>query len=325
MIQFLTTRGHEYTVKNLVRRKMLGATVPRCTVQNYDQFLRRKDVTCGVYIFTDMERLAPHELRLVAEAYNALAGDGRCRVLNNPARVMGRYELLRKLRQEGVNEFDVIRADECRWPSTYPVFIRYEHDHNRPLSTNLIHDRQELTVTLENTRAAGISLRGLLIVGYAAEAFDGPWFRKFNTFRVGSEVFAHHIVVEYSWVVKYGTDIKLPEEYKMYEQAFVKANWNADLLRRVFDVADIEYGKADWGIVADKMQVYEINTNPQISADGGPNPTRQATLAMSTKKFCESLAALEKCECEGRVRIGGKVLEDWRKGKAWYERAEKRP
>ena len=51
-----------------------------------------------------------------------------------------------------------------------------------------------------------MSLRGLLIVGYAAEAFDGPWFRKFNTFRVGNEVFAHHLVVEDSWVVKYGKE-----------------------------------------------------------------------------------------------------------------------
>ena len=140
-----------------------------------------------MYIFTDMDRLTPYELRVVAEAYAVLATDGRCCVLNNPARVMSRYELLRSLREEGINEFDVIRADERRWPEQYPVFLRHEQDHGRPLSTDLLHNREDLASALKNARAAGISPRGLLIVGYAGEAFDGPWFRKFNTFCVGKK------------------------------------------------------------------------------------------------------------------------------------------
>jgi hypothetical protein len=327
MVRFLTTRGHEYTAKDLVEGKMEGASVPPCTVENYDQFLRKKKAPCGAYIFTDMERLTPWELRVAAEAYGVLAGDGRCHVLNNPARVMSRYELLRNLREEGINDFDVIRADERRSPERYPVFLRHEQDHGRPLSTDLPHNREELAAALKKARAEGFSLRGLLIVGYAAEAFDGPWFRKFNTFRVGREVFAHHMVVEDSWVVKYGKKgVKLPEEYKVFEQKFVKENWNADVLRRAFEIAGIEYGRADWGIVGGKVQVYEINTNPHISGDpGSTNPTRRATLAMSTKKLCESLAALGNGTSRGTVKIEGKLLEGWRKGKKWYERAERRP
>lgn len=327
MLRFLTTRGHEYTAKKLVEREMEGAIVPPCAVENYDQFLRRERVPCGVYIFTDIERLTPWEVQVVAEAYGALAGDGRCQVLNNPALVMSRYELLRNLREEGINDFDVIRADECRWPERYPVFLRHEDDHGRPLSTDLFHNKEALAAGLERARVDGISLRGVLIVGYAAEPFDGKWFRKFNTFRVGTEVFAHHVVVEDSWVVKYGNEtVKLPEEYKVFEQEFVKGNWNADVLRRVFEMAGIAYGRADWGVVNGKVQVYEINTNPYITADpGGPNPTRRATIAMSTKKLCDGLAALGNGTSKGKVSIGGKLLEEWRKGKKWYERAELRP
>jgi hypothetical protein len=327
MVRFLTTRGHEYTAKHMVENDMGGAMVPPCSVENYDQFLRKKEVPSGAYVFTDMERLTPWELRVVGEAYGALAGDGRCRVLNNPARVMCRYELLRNLRAEGINDFEAIRADERRWPEGYPVFLRHEQDHGRPLSVDLLQNRQELAAALEKARAEGISLRGLLIVGYAAETFDGPWFRKFNTFRVGSEVFGHHLVVEDSWVVKYGKEgVKHPEEYKAFEQDFVKENWHADVLRRVFEIAGIEYGRADWGIVGGKVQVYEINTNPFLSGDAGsPNPTRRATMAMSTKKLCESLAALENETKERTVKMGGRLLEEWRKGKKWYERAERRP
>src|SRR6202022_669824 len=244
-----------------------------------------------------------------------------------PSSAMCRYELLRNLREEGINEIEAIRADERRWPERYPVFLRHEQDHGRPLSAELLKSHGEWAVALEKARMDGMSLRGLLILEYAAEAFDGPWFRKFNTFRVGSEVFAHQVVVEGSWVVKYGKEgVKFPEEYKVYEQDFVKGNWHADVMRRVFEIAGIEYGRADWGIVRGKVQVYEINTNPFVSGDAGStNPTRKATIAMSTKKLCESLAALGSGTKKGTVKMEAKLLEEWRKGKKWYERAERMP
>ena len=129
-----------------------GRSVPPCAVENYDRFLRKREVPCGTYIFTDIERLTPWELRVVAEAYHALAADERCRVLNDPARVMTRYELLRNLREEGINDFDVIRADERRWPARYPVFLRHEQDHGRPLSADLLHNREELEAALKKAQ-----------------------------------------------------------------------------------------------------------------------------------------------------------------------------
>jgi hypothetical protein len=327
MVRFLTTRGHEYTVKHLVEGTMGGEKVPPCSVEAYDHFLRRKEVAVGNYIFTDIERLTPWELRVLAESYGVLAGDGRCRVLNNPARVMTRYELLRNLRVEGINDFDVIRADERRWPEKYPVFVRHEQDHGRPLSVDLWKNREELEAALERARAQGTPLRGLLVVGYAAAPFDGSWFRKFNTFRVGDAVFAHHVVIEDNWVVKYGQqNVKFPEEYKVHEQKFVLENWHADALRRAFVIAGIEYGRADFGIIGGRVQVYEINTNPHVSADpGSQNPTRRATVAMATKKLCESLAELDEVSSRGTVRMGGALLDEWRRNRKWYEKAERRP
>lgn len=327
MVRFITTRGIEYTVKNLVVGRMEGEKVPPCQVESYDQFLRKRRVPTATYVFTDIEILAPWELRLAAEAYKALADNGKCRVLNDPARVMSRYELLRNLTAEGINHFEVLRADECRWPEKYPVFLRHEQDHGRPLSADLLNDRHELEAALEQARRQGIPLRGLMIIGYAAEAFDGPWFRKLNTFRVGDAVFAHHMVVEDSWVVKYGKEgVKLPEEYKQFEQKFVLENWHADLLRRAFGIGGIEYGRADFGIVGGCLQIYEINTNPHITADPGTqNPTRRATMAIATKKLCEALAALDQPGYTGYVPVGGPLLDKWRKKLKWYERPEKRP
>jgi hypothetical protein len=306
---------------------MEGEPTPPCSVESYDQFLRRKVVAAGTYIFTDLERLTPWELRVASEAYRVLSSDGRCRILNNPARVMTRYELLRSLRAEGINSFDVIRGDERRWPEKYPVFVRHEQDHGAPLSRDLWKNRQELQAALERVRMEGTPMRGLLIVGYAGEPFDGPWFRKLNSFRVGNAVFAHHVVVEDNWNVKYGQQgVKFPEEFKLFEQKFVSEKWYADVVGRAFSVAGIEYGRADFGIVDNRLEIYEINTNPHISADpGSPSPTRRTTLAMATKKFCEALAALDQSNSRGTVPMRGVLLDEWRKNRKWYERAGKRP
>jgi hypothetical protein len=121
---------------------------------------------------------------------------------------------------------------------------------------------------------------------------------------------------------------KLPEEYKLFEQKFVVENKYVDILRRVFDVAHIEYGRADFGVVAGRPQIYEINTNPYISADpGSKSATRRTTIAMSTKKLCESLASLDtqRAADTALVRIGGALLDEWRRERKWYERAERRP
>jgi len=49
------------------------------------------------------------------------------------------------------------------------------------------------------------------------------------------------------------------------------------------------------------------------------------TLAMATKKLCESLAAVDQVRPAGTVRMGGPLLDEWRKKRKWYERAEIRP
>jgi hypothetical protein len=325
MIRFLTTRGHEYTFTELIKGR-IGPGTPRCAVTSYDRFLRRKSVPAGIYIFCDIERLTPFELRLAGEAFRILGRASGCRVLNDPARVMARYELLHNLRAQGINDFDAMRADEWRCPSRYPVFLRHEQDHGQLLS-DLIDSPQALDKALGELRTDGTPSRGVLIVEYAAEPFAGSFFRKFNTFRVGSEVFAHHIVTQDSWVVKYGNPCAIkPEGTEQYERAFVAGNWHADLMRRVFDIAGIEYGRADFGIVGGRVQVYEINTNPFLSgAPASASQVRRRTIELSSRKLLDSLAALDNGAPGGAVKLTGPLLNSRRAGLKWYERPERRP
>jgi hypothetical protein len=66
------------------------------------------------------------------------------------------------------------------------------------------------------------------------------------------------------WVVKLADATE--EANCAEEQAYLDANPHEAELRRVFDLARIDYGRIDYSLTPDgRMQVWEINTNPTIS------------------------------------------------------------
>jgi hypothetical protein len=58
------------------------------------------------------------------------------------------------------------------------------------------------------------------------------------------------------------------EEGIRLERRYLEDNPHAGQLRRCFELAHIDYGRIDYGLVGDSIQVWEINTNPTI----GPGP-----------------------------------------------------
>src|SRR5690348_7315399 len=109
MLLFITTYGHSYTVNPLIK-KTFGADTPTCSVANYDDLFRADKTLRATHIFADLERLSFWELALAAELYQSIRGIG-IPCLNDPARVMCRYELLRKLHLAGINPFTAYPAD----------------------------------------------------------------------------------------------------------------------------------------------------------------------------------------------------------------------
>ena len=282
MIVFVTTPGQQHTVSSLGQ---FGRPLPIIKVATYDRLLERGDLPNATLIFTDIERLPHWELQLAAEMYRAAAKAG-IKCLNDPARVMARYELLRSLYLAGHNPFNVYRADESAMPRRFPVFIRRESDHGNPISS-LILSQQDLTGALAECGRCGIPLRGLLIVEFCAEPIaDGIW-RKFGTFRVGEEMVVDHAVLQDTWHAKNGKIADYPDVLFQEEHDAVVANHFAAELRPAFDLAHIEFGRADHSLVGRRQVVYEINTNPNI---GGPEPQRSPIRAKSRAFAMDHLA-----------------------------------
>lgn len=236
----------------------------------------------------------PWELRVLGGLFRHInaQGDG-CLALNDPAAVLARRALLRTLAVEGINSFNAYAVSERQWPRRYPVFIRREYDHRRPL-TGLIETSDELKQAIEQLKSDGEPEEGLLITEYCAQPVASDLFRKLSAYRVGESLFFYNCVHEASWLVKYGTVNAATEALYQEEQQMIESNAYGAELAKVFTLAGIDYGRVDFGLVDGRIAVYEINTNPSIKPPSDhPNETRRASMRAGWQKYCDALRRLD--------------------------------
>jgi hypothetical protein len=262
MIVVITVRGHGYTFSTF-GDGTFGFPAPTVRTMTYDRLWRARKVPRATYVFADLDRLANWELRLAADLYRRMR-EAKLTCLNNPARVMSRVELLQALYRAGLNPFDIYRADEHPQPKRFPVFLRTEDTHRSPKPT-LLHNQSELDAALEERRERFRPLRGAVVIEHCPAPYDSRLWHKWGTFRIGDAMSVDHIGVEDQWYVKYGVTAMLTDEAVADEHDAVKTNRFAADVRNAFEIAGIEFGRADHGWVNGRTVIYEINTNPRIT------------------------------------------------------------
>jgi hypothetical protein len=197
---------------------------------------------------------------------------------------MRRYELLRTLREAGVNDFDVYRLTEARRIRRFPVFVRGENDH-KGAESGLLGSQEELAAFVRSLVDAGKSRDTRIAVEfYASKSQEDGLYRKYAAFYLAGVVIPRHLFIGPHWMVKDETRIrdeaKLAEEWR-YCDEHPHAAWIAS----VFKLANIDYGRIDFGIVDGKPQVFEINTNPTIV------PGKMTQLTPNNARFIAALTA----------------------------------
>jgi hypothetical protein len=300
MIVFVHTTEHSYTHKAVVEE----AKHARVEVVTYETLLKARTVPRATFVFTDLDRLSLWELRLVGLLFRRMREQG-LRVLNNPARVLSRWGLLRALNLAGINDFNAYRVEERVRPKRWPVFLRAEGAHLGPIS-DLLHDWNQVAQEIERAMAKGAPLTGMLIVEYAAEPVQPGLYLKLASFRMGPTDFAHLSVLEDHWVAKTGKmGLATPAIFDD-EQRVVRENPYGAQLARAFDIAGIDYGRVDFGLIRGKVQVYEINTNPDMGFEKEhPSPVRRETLRIFMHNYLEALRAIDTPESDQMVQIAG--------------------
>ncbi len=266
MITFITSHPHTYTVAAL-RERILSPVTPATRAITYDDLFAADALEPGTYVFTDLERLHPAELRLAARYFRQLGTMPGFRVLNDPARVKIRYALLRALAEAGLNDFDTYCADGLPRPRRFPVFLRIASDHSGPLG-DLIHDQSALDARLRALEAEGIPLAGMLVVEFCGERAAHGFYEKRSFLKIGDRITLSALLIGEHWNVKLAmASLGLVTPEIMHSQLEeIRDDRDAEKLREVFDMAGIDYGRADVGICKGRIQVYEINTNPTIGA-----------------------------------------------------------
>jgi hypothetical protein len=190
--------------------------------------------------------------------------------------------------------FDAYRVDELTEPRRWPVFLRAEGDHKAPVS-GLLHGPEDLARAIEDAVAKGHPRSALLIIEYAAEPVREGLFRKLSAFRVGDRLLGYTCTHDDNWLVKYGKPGIAPPELYEEEYGFVAQPPFPDVIGRVFDLAGVDYGRVDFGVVGGKPQIYEINCNPDVKLrpEPSPAPRRNQSIELFRDNYLEAMRAID--------------------------------
>jgi hypothetical protein len=235
----------------------------RVELVSYDELFRSTALPQCVHVFTDIDRIDPQDRERAAYLWATLRRAApRLELLNHPLLAMRRYELLRSLRESGINEFDVYQLTEARRPRRFPVFLRVEDDHLGPRS-ELLASQEAVDAAVTQLVASGEGRDRRIAVEFHAQKEADGLYRKYAAFYIAGTVLARHLMIGPHWMVKDATRIR--NESTLAEQRrYCEENPHAEWIASVFRLARIDYGRIDYGIVDGRLQVFEINMNPTI-------------------------------------------------------------
>lgn len=118
-------------------------------------------------------------------------------------------------------------------------------------------------------------------------------YRQFKAFNVGGRIIPLGINISSHWVAKWGKNFTPTEAMLNESLVYVNTNPFKDQILDIFRLAKIDYGRMDFSVLNDQIQVWEINTNPNWP---GIRLVNKDSLAypVYVKKFITALTELSK-------------------------------
>lgn len=252
----------------------------------YPQLFRARTLARGAWIFTSLDALSEAELRIVHRAQCA-ARDAGLPVLNPAHDALRRYDFLGVLHNKGLNDFRAFHATANLAGLRFPVFVRVENEHDGSL-TPLLYNRAQLARAMAYLWMRGLAREELLVVEFCETVSADALYRKYSVLRIGDAYIPRYLHIGPHWMTKNGTrdgDDRLIDE----EIAYLRENPHAEWVRKVFELAHIEYGRLDYGVRGSRPQAWEINFTPFLAADpsrptGTPQRERLRRLTRPTRE-----------------------------------------
>ncbi len=270
MISFWVPAAGSFTIELWLAHRAPELT-DRFDIRHYENLTADLEISGGAHIFTGLDQLGPAGREAVAALHQAVRE--RCPgdpLLNHPHRTARRHELLTRAHAAGVNSFRARRAGDSFDEVRYPVFVREESGHGGPLS-GLLRSRAELTASLRALRARGFPMAELLVIEFCDLSDGEGRFVSAAAHRVGNLIVPTHMISGTRWVLKWSHsdhDERAMREFLSYVRDHPHQAW----LRQAFELAGVEYGRIDYGIRGDTLQIWEINLNPTMGPSPGYRP-----------------------------------------------------
>ncbi|MFD1795193.1 hypothetical protein FQV27_14040 [Paracoccus aurantiacus] len=288
MLAFVLSEDHQYAVRDVLETRPHGLH-KRIFILSYTEFLSLPELPVATYLFLDIERLTPPKYAgSIARLDALLEKRPDLRVLNRPDQIVDRMETMSRLHAAGINEFRLVPIDTPASELRFPVFLRGVQDHEGPKS-QLLHNADELAAAI----AALPSPRGYGITEYIDARNADGLHEKRSYMRIGDRLFPAARDVSLHWVCKgeYTDPAGVPQPEE--EIAFLRGEQDMEVMRRAFDVAGIEYGRADYAVVNGHPQIFEINTNPWLEPPENVPAKARRGAQLIIDNYLDGLTALD--------------------------------
>jgi hypothetical protein len=100
----------------------------------------------------------------------------------------------------------------------------------------------------------------LVIVEYCDTRTDMARYTKYSAMRVGDRIVPRHAISSHQWMLKV-PDL-VDDQAVAIEQDFLLNFPQRTAIENIFALANIDFGRIDFGMQNGKIRVWEINTNP---------------------------------------------------------------
>ena len=272
MIGYWTPRYGNFTIREYSKQR--GSPIAHhFGLYEYEDISTTLTLSGPTHIFSAADQLTAAGQELVGVIFDSLteaAPDWR--LLNDPRRTLLRQQFLHAASAAGLNDFRIHSATSDDSSIRYPVFLRERNRHDGPL-TGLLDSPRAVRSALRALRLRGHRTRELIQVEFQDTSDNEGRFRKYSAFRLGDRIIRTHMMIGSSWSVKSDSN-KASVESAMEEREYLCGQMHESWLRAVFDLAQIEWGRVDYGVLNGRPQAWEINMNPTIGRRLGAGPRR---------------------------------------------------
>lgn len=301
MIYHIAERDNDFTLRDFV--KDWAPTIARRlqTINTYQLALATK-MPLGTYLFTDLERQPQLQLELQAQIYDQLERAGGCQLYNHPLKSLKRFDLVRRLYDLDLNSYRAFRALEVPDDLRFPVFLRMEKDHGGS-HTPLLSNWDEYEEAICRLALASRPPEEMLAIEYVDVAYEPGMFVKYSAFRIGDRIVPRGMFFSVDWMQK--SQDKAPIFRAAEKWDYVQQNPHESYIMEVFRLANIEYGRVDYGISNGKIEVWEINTIPKFGrGEPGVYPQDERELQQwVSDRVSEAFIEIDSVHANGAIPV----------------------